>query len=139
MWIIQSMNEISALASARKRTAVAFGGVPIGVPIPPRLAATGIDSARPIFPLSSDGSVDKTGARKANIMAAVAVLLMNIEKTEITIRKPKRTIFGLVPKMLNRARPIVTSSPYFSAMIARTKPPRKSMTTGSANEAIIVL
>ena len=71
-----------------------------------------------------------------SIMAAVAVLLINIENTAITTRKPRSTILGLVPKGLRRNLAMVTSRPYFSAMIARTKPPRKSMTTGSANEAI---
>ena len=64
---------------------------------------------------------------------------MNMEKTEMTMRKPRSTIFGFVPNRLRRARPIVTSSPYFSAMMARTKPPMNSMTTGSAKEAIMLL
>ena len=72
-------------------------------------------------------------------MAAVAVLDMNIEKMAITSRKPRRTIFGLVPNRDSSARAIVTSRPYFSAMMARTKPPRKSITTGSAKEAIRLL
>ena len=116
-----------------------LGGVPIGVPIPPMFAATGIASESPILPLSSDGRVPRTGARKASIIAAVAVLDMNIEKMEITIRKPSRTMRGLVPKMDSRARPMVTSSPYFSAMMASTKPPMNSITTGSAKEAMILL
>ena len=109
----------------------------MGVPIPPRLAATGILSARPILPLSSAGSLESTGVSRASIMAAVAVLLMNMENTEIMMRKPSSTISGLVPNSFRRARARVTSSPYFSAMIASTKPPRNSITTGSAMEAMI--
>ena len=83
----------------------------MGVPIPPRLAATGILSARPTLPLSSAGSLESTGVRRASIIAAVAVLDINIEKTAIITRKPSRTISGLVPKSFSRARAIVTSRP----------------------------
>ena len=130
------MKVTSLPASARNLTAVAFGGVPIGVPMPPMLAAIGIESESPIFPLSSDGRTASTGARNASIIAAVAVLLMNIEKTAMTIRNPRSTDLGFFPKgaSINLAR--VTSSPYFCAMIASTKPPRNSMTTGSAKAAM---
>ena len=70
-------------------------------------------------------------------MAAVAVLLMNMEKMEIMMRKPSSTISGLVPKIFRSARAKVTSRPYFSAMMASTKPPRNSITTGSAMELMI--
>ena len=139
MRMAHSPKVTSLPASARNFTAVAFGGVPIGVPMPPRLAATGMDSARPIRPLSSLGRAASTGARKASIIAAVAVLDINIEKMAITSRKPSRTILGLVPKGLSRKRARVTSRPYFSAIMASTKPPRNSITTGSAKEAIRLL
>ena len=71
--------------------AIALGGVPIGVPIPPILAATGIAMAKPIFPFPSAGRDFKTGVRNVSIMAAVAVLLRNMEKTAVTIIKPNRT------------------------------------------------
>ena len=118
---------------------MAFGGVPIGVPIPPRLAATGIDSARPTLPVSSSGRAFSTGARKASIIAAVAVLLMNIEKIEMMIRKPSRTNFGFLPKRPSRPFAMTASMPYLEAMMASTKPPMKSITTGSAKEAMIDL
>ena len=70
-------------------------------------------------------------------MAAVAVLDINIEKMAIITRKPSSTISGLVPKSFRRARAMVTSRPYLSAMIASTKPPRNSITTGSAMELMI--
>ena len=72
-------------------------------------------------------------------MAAVAVLLMNIENTEMMMRNPSSTIFGLVPKMLSNDFARVTSSPNLSAMIASTNPPRNSITTGSAKDDIIFL
>ena len=128
----QSPKVTSIPACSRYPFAVALGGVPIGVPMPPRLAATGMDRARPILPLSSTGSFESTGARRVSIIAAVAVLLMNIENTEIMIRKPRSTNCGLVPKSFSSARAMVTSRLYFSAIMASTKPPRKSMTTGSA-------
>ena len=80
-----------------------------------------------------------TGARKASIIAAVAVLLMNIEKMAITMRKPSRTIFGFLPNRPSRTLAIAASIPYLEAMMASTKPPRKSITTGSAKEAMMLL
>ena len=106
-----SPKEMSMPACSRAPFAVAFGGVPIGVPIPPRFAATGMERARPTLPLSSAGSLESTGVRRASIIAAVAVLDMNIEKTAIISRKPSRTISGLVPKSFSRARARVTSRP----------------------------
>ncbi len=85
------------------------------------------------------GRTASTGARKASIIAAVAVLLMNIEKMEITVRNPSNTIFGLVPKGLSRKRAKVRSKPNFSAMMASTNPPRKSITTGSAKADMMFL
>ena len=118
---------------------MALGGVPIGVPIPPRLAAIGIESASATLPVSLSGRALSTGARNASIMAAVAVLLMNIENRLITIRKPRSTNLEFLPNIPRSTFAIAASIPYLDATIASTKPPRKSMTTGSANEAIIVL
>ena len=77
-----------------------------------------------------------TGAKKANIIAAVAVLLMNIDITLISVRKPKSTNFGFVPKGLSSTRARYKSRPTLLAAIASTNPPKKSMIVGSANEAI---
>ena len=114
---------------------MALGGVPIGVPIPPRLAATGIANANPAWPFSLAGSVLRTGARKVSIIAAVAVLLMNIENTPMTMRKPRSTNLGLVPNGFSRTLASWTSRPTLVAAIARRNPPRKSMMVGSANAA----
>ena len=71
--------------------AIAFGGVPIGVPIPPTLAEIGMAKAKAILPFPSAGSAFKTGARKVSIIAAVAVLLKNMENTPVTTRNPNNT------------------------------------------------
>ena len=63
----------------------------MGVPIPPTLAATGIAIARPIFPLPSAGRAFRTGVRKVSIIAAVAVLLRNIENAAVTRMNPNNT------------------------------------------------
>ena len=76
----------------------------IGVPIPPRLAAIGIDIVKAIRPLPLAGSAAKTGVRKVSINAAVAVFEMNIEKSPVISRKPKRTFSLLLPKGLIRLR-----------------------------------
>ena len=116
-----------------------LGGVPMGVAIPPILAPMGIASASEIRPPPSGGSIFNTGVRKASIIAAVAVLLTNIEKNAVTIRKPSNTVLGRVPKGLSKARASVTSTPYLDATMASTKPPRKSITVWSANVYIIDL
>ena len=71
--------------------AMAFGGVPIGVPRPPTLAPIGIAIAKAILPLPSAGSAFKTGVKKVSIIAAVAVLLKNMENTPVTNTKPNNT------------------------------------------------
>ena len=98
-----------------------------------------MESASPILPLSPSGRAESTGVSRASIIAAVAVLLMNMEKMEITRRKPRSTILGFFPKGASRILASVTSSPYLDAMMASTKPPRKSITTGSAKADIMLL
>ncbi len=77
---------------------MAFGGVPIGVAIPPILAATGIESVKAIRPLPSGGSCLNTGVRKVSIIAAVAVLETNIENKPVIRIKPKSTLSDFFPK-----------------------------------------
>ena len=114
--------------------AIALGGVPIGVPIPPMLAEIGIASARAVFPFPSAGRALRTGPRKVSIIAAVAVLLKNIENTPVTMRKPRSTNLGFLPKGLSITRARKRSRPVFDAAIARTNPPMKSMMIGSAKQ-----
>ena len=125
----------SGLLSACK--AIALGGVPMGVAIPPRLAATGILSVSAIRPLPDAGRAANTGVRKVNIMAAVAVLLTNIEKTPVMSKKPNKTFSLFFPKGFIRFFANNTSNPDFVAAIAKIKPPKKSMITGLAKVAMI--
>ena len=125
--------------SLRACRAMALGGVPIGVAIPPILAAIGmlIVSAMRPFPLA--GRAAKTGVRKVSIMAAVAVLDTNIEKTPVMSRKPNSTFSLLLPKGRIRFLASSTSRPDLVAAMARMKPPRKSMMTGLAKVAMMSL
>ena len=93
----------SPSGSFRYFKAILFGGVPMGVPIPPRFAATGMDSARAIRPFPSGGSCLNTGVRKASIIAAVAVLLTNIENRPVTRMKPRSTFSLFLPKGFSNA------------------------------------
>ena len=137
---IQCMKSIFMLrpaGSLRYLSAMRLGGVPIGVPIPPRLAAIGIDIVKAIRPLPLAGRAAKTGVRKVSIKAAVAVFEMNIEKSPVISRNPKRTFSLLFPKGLIRLRAKSVSSPDFEAAIAKINPARKSIIIGSAKDAMI--
>ena len=116
-----------------------FGGVPIGVPIPPRLAAIGMLMVNATRPLPLAGRAAKTGVRKVSIMAAVAVLETNMEKRPVISKKPRSTFSLFVPKGRMRLRAKSTSSPDLVAAAASIKPPRKSMMVGSAKEAMMCL
>ena len=127
------------LGSLRYFRAMALGGVPIGVPIPPILAATGMANVRATRPLPSGGNALNTGVRKVNIMAAVAVLDTNMEKAPVMRINPRRTISDRLPKGRNNARAKKTSSPDLVAAMANMKPPKKRMMIGSAKVAINAL
>ena len=129
----------SPSGSLRYFRAMVFGGVPMGVPIPPRLAATGMDSAMEMRPLPSGGNCLNTGVRNVSIMAAVAVLETNIEKRPVMSRKPSNTFSLFVPNGFSRALASWASRPVFVAAMARMKPPMNSMITGSAKQAMMPL
>ena len=120
-------------------SAIVFGGVPIGVPIPPRFAAMGIDMASETRPLPSGGNWWNTGVRNVSIIAAVAVFDTNIENRPVISRNPNSTISLFVPKGFNSTFANCASSPVFVAAMASTKPPMNNMITGSANVAITPL
>ena len=86
------------------------------------------------FPLA--GSDLNTGVRKVSIMAAVAVLEMNMEKIPVISMKPSNTYSDRFPNGAIRVFAINTSRPLLVAAIARTKPPRKRVMVGSAKHAI---
>ena len=125
--------------SFRYFRAMVLGGVPMGVPMPPRLAAMGMLSAIAVRPLPASGSCRNTGVRKVSIIAVVAVLLMNIENRAVTSMKPRRMFSLFFPNGVSSTRARCTSRPVFVVAIARTKPPMKSITTGSAKLAITCL
>ena len=126
----------SPSGSFRYFKAMVFGGVPMGVPIPPRLAARGIDRAMAMRPLPSGGNCLNTGVRNVSIMAAVAVFDTNIEKSPVMRMNPSSTFSLLLPKGFSSTFASCASSPVFVAAMARMKPPMNSMMTGSANVAM---
>ena len=125
--------------SFRYFSAMVLGGVPMGVPMPPRLAATGIDMASAMRPFPSGGNWRNTGVRNVSIMAAVAVFDTNIENRPVISRKPSNTISLLVPKGFSSTLANWASRPVFVAAMASTNPPMNSMMTGSAKVAITPL
>ena len=122
--------------SLRYFNAMALGGVPMGVPIPPMLAAIGIASVSATRPLPSGGNALNTGVRKVNIIAAVAVLDINIEKAPVIRIKPNNTFSDFLPNGFKSVRAKSTSNPDFVAAMARINPPKKRMMMGSAKVAI---
>lgn len=119
--------------------AIMLGGVPIGVPIPPKLAANGIDIVSAIRPFPSAGSDANTGVRNVNISAAVAVLDINIENIPVMKRKPNSTFSLFLPKGRIIFFANNVSSPDLDAAIARMNPAKNNMIIGSANDAIMSL
>ena len=113
--------------------------MPIGVPIPPILAATGIDNAKAILPGSLAPNKVITGAKIESIIAVVAVFDMNIEKTAVININPNMTYLGWFPNGFNNTRAKLTSKRYFVAAIAKKKPPRNNIIIGLAKVAIISL
>ena len=105
----------------------------MGVPIPPMFAATGMERIKPILPLSFISKRPTTGATMESIMAVVAVLLMNIEKTAVINMMPNMTNLGLDPKGANSTRARFWSNRYLVAAMARKNPPRNRMMMGEAN------
>ena len=114
-----------------------FGGVPIGVPIPPKLAANGIDIVSAMRPFPFAGNDANTGARNVSIRAAVAVFEINIEKIPVMNRKPSSTFSLFFPKGRIIFLANSVSRPDFDAAMARIKPAKNNIIIGSANDAII--
>ena len=115
-----------------------MGGVPIGVAMPPMLAPTGMANTKAVRPRSPSGKTERTGASMASIMAAVAVLLINMEKMAVISSRPSITIWGLLPKGLSSTRAKLMSRRYLVAAMARKKPPMNSMMMGEAKVAMML-
>ena len=113
--------------------AIAFGGVPIGVAIPPIFAATGIDNAIHFLNASSGFSTMTIGTTIVIIIAVVAVLLINADSNAVESIIPRQTILGLDPNGLIRRRVRLLSIPYLTAAVASENPPKKSIMIGFAN------
>ena len=92
---------------------------------------------RAMRPLPLAGSALNTGVRKVSIIAAVAVLEINMEKIPVMSMNPSSTFSDFLPKGAIRVFAISTSRPLLVAAIAMTKPPRKRMMVGSAKQAMI--
>ena len=105
--------------------------------MPPKLAPMGMAMVKATLPLPLAGNALKTGVRNVSIMAAVAVLLINMEKRPVMSRKPNNTFSDFLPKGAISLRAISTSSPDLVAAMAITKPPRNRMMVGSAKQAMI--
>ena len=110
-------------------TAIAFGGDPIMVPIPPKEAAAGIPMSSAFANGEFLSRVLINGITAAIIMAVVAVFDMIIENIAVTNMIPNSTFLGFEPNfemvILNR----VLSSPTFCMASAITKPPNINQIT----------
>ena len=126
----RKVTSIPALSSAPR--AMALGGVPTGVPMPPTLAATGMDRAIPVRALPFGRAV-MTGIMTANMVAVVAVLDMNMLIRAVMSMTPMTVRRGLPMKGLSSTADSARSTLYFAAPSATMNPPRNRMMTGLAS------
>ena len=128
-YFIQSMKSMGMPAFSSAPAAMAFGGVPIMVPMPPVAAAIGMPSskafAKPEF-LPSDAS---RGMIAAITMAVVAVFDISIEATMVVNIKPMSKFLGFVPEIFKVNLKRAWSSFVFVMAEARKKPPSMSQIT----------
>ena len=73
-----------------------------------------------------------------SIMAAVAVLLINIEKRPVIKRNPNSTNSDLFPNGLKNNLASCTSIPNFDAAEAKMNPPKNNIIIGSEKQAMIL-
>ena len=131
---IHWVKEMEMPCSCSTPMAIAFGGVPTGVPMPPTFAARGIASATPARALPA-GSDLRMGMTTANIVAVVAVFDMNMLSRAVISIRPSTVIRALLGKGLSMTDARLRSIPYFSAPCAIMNPPRNRMITGLARAA----
>ena len=86
--IIIQLRKSILFSPVRYCSAMALGGVPIGVAIPPVLAAIGIHNTNALIPMSPFGADATIGPSSASIITVVAVFDMNIENTAVISIKP---------------------------------------------------
>ena len=106
----------------------AFGGVPISVALPPIDAAYAMPSMSAIpnsyGPSWSCGrNISPTAMPIGNIMAAVAVLLIHIERNAVAIMNPSTSWYGPVPTHDRIDSAILLCRPHRSIVTAMKKPP----------------
>lgn len=111
--------KVIKLSPTRYFRAIAFGGVPIGVPIPPMFAATGIQSANAIRPGSLGPNTAITGVNIDNIIAVVAVFDINIENIAVISIRPNMTNLGFCPNGLSNTLARFTSKRYLLRPLLR--------------------
>ena len=113
--------------SPNKPTAIAFGEVPIIVPIPPMVADIEMPSNRAL--LSPDLLVVNKGIRAATIIAVVAVADITIENTIAVNMKAITMFLGFVPEIFNVSFKSCTSNLVLVIAAARKKPPSSNQIT----------
>ena len=91
--IIQSKNDKRMPIPSSAPTAMALGADPIIVPIPPIHAPDGIAMNNAFVNGFSLPKVKNKGVVVAIIMAVVAVLLINIDKTAVVSMMPNKIFF----------------------------------------------
>ena len=111
-------------------TAIALGGDPMMVPMPPRFAATAIPKKIPRGFRSSGVAPAASGPNTAIIMAAVAVLDMNMLNRKVPPITQANKRVGRGPTRASSAVAICRSKPVLAQPRAKTKPPKNSQIKG---------
>ena len=91
---IHAINVIFIPWSAKIPTAIAFGGVPIGVPIPPIKAEKGMARIKPVRKGSFASNCLSNGITIAIIIAVVAVSDIHIERPAVVSINPSIKKYG---------------------------------------------
>jgi hypothetical protein len=125
----QSRKPMLSPLAARAPTAMAFGGLPRIVAIPPVVAAIGMPRMSPLATGEPFPSRASSGVSAATTIAVVAVFEISIEKTMVIIIRPKRTRRGWSPHIFSVSRMTSSSSFVLVIAFARKKPPIISQTT----------
>ena len=131
--IIIQLRKSMLFSPVRYCRAIALGGVPIGVAMPPVLAAIGIHKTSALMPMSPLGAEATIGPSSASIITVVAVLDMNMENTAVISINPSMMNLGWWPKGRSKTRARLLSSSYFDAAMAKANPPINRMIIGEEN------
>ena len=128
--IIHSTKSISLPNPEATPAAMALGGLPMMVPMPPTEAAIGMATIRALAKGSLRPSCRTSGSTAPIIKTVVEVLEMNIDATPLVIITASSTIAGRVPAGLMASRNRWRSSPVRDNPSAMKKPPSISQITG---------